>query len=324
MSTPACIPSGSHFRRHDGPGFLRTKHKGNCHERPKGDIRRETIGVPPTGLKRLARVAGVSYFAVGVTGGFSEGFMDPALYVAGDPTATAGNLVASTGLVQLAVVAHLMDAVLFVLTAATLYVLLKHVGKHAARLMVLPVIVAASIISVSAVFTFTALQVATTDTYVPAFGQVGANALALLLLEIEHYGIFAAQVFFGLWLAPLGYLAYRSRLFPKLQQLSRRHAVQLRPRMTRAAGRAVTFADRATAEYDTVLWATGFTHDNTWIDLPGVTDKAGRIQQSRGVTPSPGLYTLGLAWQHTRGSALLGWVGNDAAFIAQQIEARTS
>ena len=38
--------------------------------------------------------------------------------------------------------------------------------------------------------------------------------------------------------------------------------------------------------------------------------------QKRGVTPSPGLYTLGLTWQHTRGSALLGWVGDDAAFLA--------
>ena len=105
------------------------------------------------------------------------------------------------------------------------------------------------------------------------------------------------------------------------RQLTRRHAVQLRPRVTRAAGRAVTFADGSTAEYDAVLWATGFTHDNTWIDIPGVTDEAGRIRQSRGVTPSPGLYTLGLTWQHTRGSALLGWVGNDAAFLAKQIAA---
>jgi hypothetical protein len=173
-------------------------------------------GVPPTNLRRLARVAGVFYLLVGVAGGFSEGFMDPALYVAGDPAATAGNLVANPGLVRLAVVAHLTDAVFFVLTAVTLYLLLKHVGKHAARLMLLPVVVAAGVISVSAVFTFVALRVATADTYVAAFGDVEANALALLLLEIEHYGILAAQVFFALWLTPLGYLAYRSRLFPKV------------------------------------------------------------------------------------------------------------
>jgi putative flavoprotein involved in K+ transport len=105
------------------------------------------------------------------------------------------------------------------------------------------------------------------------------------------------------------------------RQLSRRHAVRLRSRVTGAPGRAVVFADRSTAEYDAVLWATGFTHDNSWIDIPGVTDEAGRIRQSRGVTPSPGLYTLGLTWQHTRGSALLGWVGNDAAYLAKQIAA---
>jgi putative flavoprotein involved in K+ transport len=107
------------------------------------------------------------------------------------------------------------------------------------------------------------------------------------------------------------------------KRLARRHGVQLRPRMTGADGRAIGFADGSTSEYDAVLWATGFTHDNSWIDIPDVTDKEGRIQQSRGVAPSPGLYTLGLTWQHTRGSALLGWVGNDAAFLAQQIGAIT-
>src|SRR4051812_8064427 len=72
--------------------------------------------------------------------------------------------------------------------------------------MVLPVIVAAGIISVSAVFTLTALQVATTDTYVAAFGEVGADALVLLLLEIEHYGIFAARSSSACGLRPLATL----------------------------------------------------------------------------------------------------------------------
>ena len=44
------------------------------------------------------------------------------------------------------------------------------------------------------------------------------------------------------------------------------------------------------------------------------------VQQSRGVTPFQGRYTLGLSWLHTRGSALLGWVADDAAFLARQIE----
>jgi putative flavoprotein involved in K+ transport len=106
------------------------------------------------------------------------------------------------------------------------------------------------------------------------------------------------------------------------RQLARDHGVTVRPRVDAVAGRAVGFADGTSAEYDAVVWATGFTTDDSWIDLPDATDEQGRLRQSRGVTPSPGLYTLGRIWQHTRGSALLGWVGNDAAFLAEHITAR--
>jgi len=42
----------------------------------------------------------------------------------------------------------------------------------------------------------------------------------------------------------------------------------------------------------------------------------GKVIHRRGVTEVPGLYFLGLSWQHTRGSALLGFVGDDAAYLA--------
>ena len=71
-------------------------------------------GVPPTNPKRLARVAGLLYLAVAITGGFSEGYLGPFLYVRGDAAATAGNLAANPGLVRLGAVAHLADAVFFV------------------------------------------------------------------------------------------------------------------------------------------------------------------------------------------------------------------
>jgi len=165
--------------------------------------------------KRLARIAGVYYLLVGIFGGFAEGFVDPKIYDAGNAAATAKNVLANVGLVRMAVVAHLLDAVFFVLTAVALYLLLKHVHKTAAGVMVLLVLLAAGIISLNAVFQFESLQVASDSTYVSAFGPAGSNALVLLLLDIQHYGTLSAQVFFGLWLAPLGYLAYKSGLFPK-------------------------------------------------------------------------------------------------------------
>jgi hypothetical protein len=165
--------------------------------------------------KRLARIAGVFYLLVAIFGGFAEGFMDPKLYVAGDAAATTTNVLANVGLVRLSVAAHFLDAIFFVLTAMVLYSLLQDVNKSVARAMLVFVALAVGIKSLNAVFQFEALQVATNGSYITAFGTAGSNALLLLLLDIQHYGTLSAQVFFGLWLAPLGYLAYKSGLFPK-------------------------------------------------------------------------------------------------------------
>jgi hypothetical protein len=165
--------------------------------------------------KRLARIAGLFYLAVAIFGGCAEGFVDPKLYVAGNAPATAMNVVANAGLVRMGVVAHLVDGVFFVLTAVALYLLLNHVHKNVARVMVLFVALAVGIKCLNAVFQFEGLRVATDSSYAAAFGAAGSNAIVLLLLDIQHYGTLAAQVFFGLCLAPLGYLAYKSGLFPK-------------------------------------------------------------------------------------------------------------
>ena len=165
--------------------------------------------------KRLARIAGFFYLLVGITGGFAEGFVDPKIYVAGNAAATAGNVLANEQLVRMSVVSHLVDAVFFVLTAMALYILLEHVHKSMARAMLVFVAVAVGIITLNAVFQFEGLQIATNASYVTAFGAAGSNGLVLLLLDIQHYGTLTAQVFFGLWLAPLGYLAYKSGMFPK-------------------------------------------------------------------------------------------------------------
>jgi putative flavoprotein involved in K+ transport len=103
-------------------------------------------------------------------------------------------------------------------------------------------------------------------------------------------------------------------------ELSRRYGVEQRPRVVGAAGRTVTFADGSELNVDTVIWATGYRPDYSWIGLP-VLAQDGAPTHRRGVTDVPGLYFLGLSWQHTRGSALLGWVKDDAAFIADQIAA---
>jgi putative flavoprotein involved in K+ transport len=102
--------------------------------------------------------------------------------------------------------------------------------------------------------------------------------------------------------------------------LRRRHGVRLHARAVQAAGTKVSFSDGTSLDVRSVIWATGFGVDHSWIDVP-VLDEEDRLVHQRGVTESPGLYFLGLSWQHTRGSALLGWVKDDAEYIARQIAA---
>jgi putative flavoprotein involved in K+ transport len=101
---------------------------------------------------------------------------------------------------------------------------------------------------------------------------------------------------------------------------ARRQGIELHGRAVGATGSTVSFADGANLDIRGVIWATGFRVDHSWIDVP-VFDESGRAAHERGVTTSPGLYFLGQLWQHTRGSALLGWVKDDAAYIADKVAA---
>lgn len=103
------------------------------------------------------------------------------------------------------------------------------------------------------------------------------------------------------------------------RRLARRCRVRLHPRLVGAEGRTAWFTDGTTATVNSVVWATGFTVDHSLVTVPGVLDENGRIRQQGGVTSSRGLYTIGLPWQRTRGSALLGFVGRDAADITDRI-----
>jgi putative flavoprotein involved in K+ transport len=102
------------------------------------------------------------------------------------------------------------------------------------------------------------------------------------------------------------------------RELKKRHGVELKPRAVDADGHTVRFEDGSEFEVDAVIWATGYRPDYAWIDSP-VFEADGRLRHRRGVTDVSGLYFLGLTWQHTRGSALIGWVKDDAEFITERI-----
>jgi putative flavoprotein involved in K+ transport len=83
----------------------------------------------------------------------------------------------------------------------------------------------------------------------------------------------------------------------------------------------ITELDLASAGVSTIIWATGYRFDFSWVKLP-IFDEYGYPVQQRGVTPQPGVYFLGLPWLHTIQSGLLAGVGEDAAHVAEHIESR--
>lgn len=79
----------------------------------------------------------------------------------------------------------------------------------------------------------------------------------------------------------------------------------------------------AEAGVTTLIWATGYRSDYSWIEAE-VTDEKGRPIHQRGVSPVAGIYFLGLPWQSRRGSSFIWGVWHDAKYLADQIQIQQS
>ena len=133
------------------------------------------------------------------------------------------------------------------------------------------------------------------------------------------------------WLSRLGLITKTadSRLARRLQKKGdlvigtrwrnlARLGIQVRPRLDDVDLSTAMFADGTVTAVAAVVWATGYRSDYSWLDIPGAVDDD-KVANVRGITAIPGLSVLGLPWLHTRGSALLGYVKDDAAWLASHI-----
>ena len=163
---------------------------------------------------RLARKAGLLYLVIAIFGAFAQ-VVRVRVYAPGDAATTTANLIANASLVRLSFAADLLQALVWLCLALVLHRLFAHAGTYLARAMVIFVVFSAGIASLNMVHQLGALLVATTPAYTAAFGTAGSQGMALLLMDIQHYGYLIAQLSW-LWLFTLGLLGYRSGLFPPL------------------------------------------------------------------------------------------------------------
>lgn len=168
-----------------------------------------------TSAKRLARAAGALYLLMTVLGGIAQLGVRAGIRVPGVATATAQNITANPTLFRVSLLADIAMATIFVLVGVTLYLLFRHIDRHAAGALVVFVAVGAGMILVNLLFHRVALLVATDSSY-HALGAQSSDGLVSLLLDMHDHGYTIAGLAFGLCLFPLGYLAYHSSRFPRV------------------------------------------------------------------------------------------------------------
>ncbi|MEF3302967.1 flavin-containing monooxygenase [Paenibacillus sp. GYB003] len=104
-----------------------------------------------------------------------------------------------------------------------------------------------------------------------------------------------------------------------LKKLLNAKAIGSFPKCADADETGIRFEDGTSFHADNVVWATGFRADYGWIRIPGAFREDGTPVTRNGVSPVAGLFFLGLPWQSSRGSALMGWVAKDAERLAQML-----
>lgn len=164
--------------------------------------------------RRTARLAGGLYLAYIAATALAT-YLRSTL-VSGNVASTALNIVARPWVLRLAFVTDLVSGILFFLAAWALYVLLRPVNREYALAFLLLNLGGVVVQCINALNLLAALQVLTSSNYPMVFSESQIQALAINDLSLYNNGFMIAQIFFGTWLFPLGYLVFKSRFLPRV------------------------------------------------------------------------------------------------------------
>lgn len=162
------------------------------------------------------RFVGLLYAAISVPGAFALIYVPSKVMVQGNAAATASNIVAHETLFRFGIASQLISQILFMWVALALYDLLKGVNQRRASLMLTLIVVSIPIALLNELNALAALILARGADFLSAFDESQRNALAMLFISLHKWGFDIAEIFWGLWLFPLGLLVYRSGFFPRI------------------------------------------------------------------------------------------------------------
>lgn len=168
-----------------------------------------------TSNKKTARIAGLLYLAVVLTGIFSLAYVPTQLIVWDNPVTTFNKIKTSETLFRLGIVSGLVCYVFFLLLPVALYKLLKPVNEFYAKLMVLLAVISVPISFINMQNKFAILTIIEGEN-LKTFTNEHLQSQVMFYLNQYENGILLVSIFWGLWLFPFGYLVYKSGILPKV------------------------------------------------------------------------------------------------------------
>jgi hypothetical protein len=171
-------------------------------------------------IKKQARVAGLLYTIVAVTGPLSLVYIPHKLLTAGQAWGTADRVHSSESLLRLGIASELLYQTLEIFLVLTLYGLFKTVNNSRARQMATLGLIPIPIVLAVVLDEIAALTLASGAKFLSGFDKPQLDALATLFLGLHAQGLQVAALFWGLWLFPLGSLVIRCGFIPKVLGVS--------------------------------------------------------------------------------------------------------
>ena len=164
-------------------------------------------------IKAQARWAGVIYVVMSLLG-ISALLYLPRLFVAGDPAATAANIMSHEPTYRLILFGSLLGSILFVVLGWSLYHLFEAVDRKQAMLLLVLVVTSAVIGIIDVALLATPLVFSSGAAFLAAIPRPELDALSLGFLQVREFELHANIALWGLWLIPFGVLVIKSRFIP--------------------------------------------------------------------------------------------------------------
>lgn len=166
--------------------------------------------------RKTARIAGVLYLLMAVTGFFGIMYVPSTIIVRGDATATVNNILAYEWLFRVGIVSNLICQISFIFLVTVLYRLFKDVNRKHALLMLALVVASVPIAFLNMLNQIIALQLLSGSDFLKPFEPEQLNALVMVFLNLHLEGIAVVEIFWGLWLLPFGLLVFKSDFIPRI------------------------------------------------------------------------------------------------------------